>query len=831
MAVLLGALLVPLMPRVVHAQGSVGTVTGRIVDSETLKPLDRAGVELHPVRFEGPGGSAAATSASVTTDSLGEYRFERVRAGTYRLVVRRIGYMPRVVEVDLRQAGSTLLSLGLQVDPVLLPPVRVLADVPQPYSRTSGGAQDAPSATAEVLRVRQETHLVGDVRELTHADVVEAVTLAESDVFRALQRTPGVTTRDDYTATLWTRGATWDQTRVYFDGMPLFNPTHAGWLFSAINPDALGGVSFFPGVRSSRWGEGASAVLDLRSRAGGEGGAELRGRGEMSLASARLALDGQVLDGRIGWMIAGRRTYVDVVSAVTGALRGRDEDYLPYDFDDLIGRIDGRIGRGWSYTFSGILERDNLRGDVPGLLKNNQGEWGNRSGQLTVRFPLGPLQASVRTGQTEFNAAIRQRRGETAPRRGDRTLPPLETKIDHRGMAVELHPRARGSAPPVWSVGYQSVRDSVGYRGPFPLINELAVVLPRDTSQINRLVLRSGLAYQAFWGERRFHVGSRLSMDAGWRVEVGDSVVNGGKVRHAPRLAARMEGPGGTLFSAGWARSYQYTHDIAPVAGPLGPQLHLTHLWVQAQPRGGYPAVQADVSTVGVERWFGPDWLLSANGYDRRASGVVIPNPVGERVTPDRDPDVVADNRAQGLELSARRFAERWTLSAGYAYGVSRMYVDDLIGRDTVRTSYPSVADVRHAVDLSGLAWVGKGVRVGGAYTFGSGVPYTQLILPSGPGAVVELGGANLERTRSYASLDLTVDYTTEVRNWQVTGYMQLRNALNRDNRITYTGSHRCSEDQPEPDHSNSCVASGGVHDHFVAGIPRLPLFGVRVSF
>src|SRR5690606_14373537 len=115
--------------------------------------------------------------------------------------------------------------------------------------------------------------------------------------FRALQRTPGVTTRDDFTATLWTRGASWDQTRVYLDGLPLFNPTHAGWLFSAVNPDALGEAVFYPGVRPARYGEGAAAVLDLSARSGG--GPGVRGRGELSLASARLAMDGGTRDGEL----------------------------------------------------------------------------------------------------------------------------------------------------------------------------------------------------------------------------------------------------------------------------------------------------------------------------------------------------------------------------------------------------------------------------------------------------------------------------------------------------------------------------------------------------
>jgi hypothetical protein len=106
--------------------------------------------------------------------------------------------------------------------------------------------------------------LDADSRVLTEADVREAVTLAEPDLFRTLQRLPGVAARDDYTAALGTRGAPWDQTQVSFDGLPLFNPLHAAGLVSAVNTDALGAVAFHPGVQPTEHAGGAAALVGLR---------------------------------------------------------------------------------------------------------------------------------------------------------------------------------------------------------------------------------------------------------------------------------------------------------------------------------------------------------------------------------------------------------------------------------------------------------------------------------------------------------------------------------------------------------------------------------------
>jgi hypothetical protein len=804
---------------------SSGILTGQVVDSESLRPLEGALVTLRRLE-RGPPEAAQGGRfyQSTLTDTAGEYRFDGLVPSRYRVVVQRIGYLATGLEVELR--SSTRVSLGMEVEPVLLPPVRVMGAETEPYTAGEGMGREPRTTRAEVARSRQAEYLTSDTRELTHADVVEAVTLAETDLFRALQRMPGVGTRDDYTATLWTRGAAWDQTRVYLDELPLYNPTHAGWLFSAVNPDAVGEVAFHPGVRSARWGEGAAAVLDLRSRTGG--GKGIRGRGELSLASARVALDGTTEDGQFSWMVAGRRTYVDLLTSAYGSVTGDDEAAIPYDFSDLVARVDGRIGDGWGYSASGILERDRLRGDVPGILRDNQGEWGNRAGQVSVHFPLGPLQGRLSAGETRFQTAILEKLSErrSRERRSDPTLPALETTIQHQVLSVEIEPAQR-AATHHWALGAKVLRDTVAYVGPFSLLSDLAVVLPgeRVTSNFN---FGRRLRYQALWGEYRWEPTGRLALETGVRAEFGPPVRNGGRWRVAPRAAGRFTISDATSLSAGWMRSYQYTQDIAPVAGPLGPQLHLSHLWVLAD-TAQYPAIRADVSTVGVEHWVGEGLLLSANAYHRAATGVTIPNPDSGRVVLDRPPYAVASNSASGVELSARRLIGGVTLSLGYALGTSTMRAPS--PEDSLPVTFASSADVRHALDAAVLAEVGNGWRLGGAFTYGSGVPYTRLILPdtSRPADPVLVDDANEKRAPAYASLDLATEYTVRSGSWEITAYAQLRNALGRENSVTYSGSRACGGFTLAAASAAPC--QGGVTDNFQPGLPRLPLFGVRVRF
>ncbi|MDQ3605834.1 MAG: carboxypeptidase-like regulatory domain-containing protein, partial [Gemmatimonadota bacterium] len=208
-----------------------GTITGRIVDAATGLPLSGTTVAIEPLEAgafptRGSGGSAFIQGTrSALTGPGGEYTFRDLPPGAYRLHAQRLGYTPASVEVDLRRSVDTRLSLGLGIKPLALHPLDVEVAPAPPFLRTRSAAAEIQGARAAVEQSRQYDFLTSDVRALTHGDVVEAVTLGETDLFRALQRVPGVSARDDYTAILWTRGALWDQTRIYFDGLPLYNPT------------------------------------------------------------------------------------------------------------------------------------------------------------------------------------------------------------------------------------------------------------------------------------------------------------------------------------------------------------------------------------------------------------------------------------------------------------------------------------------------------------------------------------------------------------------------------------------------------------------------------
>jgi hypothetical protein len=731
--------------------------------------------------------------------------------GNFRVVAMAIGFKPDSLVVDLN--GDHGLSLALvPADPTPLQSIPVI-DRPsfrQPYRVDDTRFADSIGIRSILASDLRSGLFQSDIRELNSRDMVQAIPLAEPDVMRALQRTPGVGTRDDYTATLWTRGATWDQTRVYFEGIPLYNPTHAAWLFGSINPEGVGSVIYMPGFRPAWIGEGAAGVLMLEARRGGIDD-NLQFSADLSVVSARASADGVLPSDAGDWMIALRRTYIDWFTSALDALGGNTAN-IPYDFSDAISRVDLNLPFGARIEASGLYERDQLSGDFPGIVRRNTAAWGNRAGQVALVAPLRKIEARLSLGATRFGTRLIELEENAGVVGDDPTLPSLENALSHVSATFEVTSRGRSGPRPNWSLGLQWSLQEAEYDGPFSLTAEgIPGVDPDNVIRIPFLY-QADLVTRTAWAQGLFDVGDRFRFDVGARLEAGASLANAGSLRLAPRLGALAILDSATTISAAWSRSFQYAQDVGAAAGPLGPQLHLTHIWQLAST--GIPAMRSTVTTVGVERQLRGGLHLGASAYMRSSTGMTIPDPTPGPIASDRPLFKTADNDARGFELWIRKLAGAWSGSISYAYGDSRI--------DSEGLSFPSPADVRHTIDASLSRRLGESWRVSGAYSYASGVPYTRLVIGE---EAVRLEDPYANRTGNYSSADLSLDYARVVGSHTVGAYMQIRNVLNRGNRVTYSGS--C-----DAGFSNGvCAGSQVVTDRFDSGIPLLPLLGVRIVF
>jgi hypothetical protein len=800
-----------------------GTITGAVVEAVTMQPLEGATVIMAPAAqgtmlppVHGTPG-LFAIARSVVTGPDGRYEFVDLPVGDYQLRVQRIGYRPVTLGVQLGDRADARVSIGLSIAPIRLQAFAVRAEATASYGRMETETDRAGAVRVASARLRQQQFISSDVRELTHGDVVEAVTLGEADLFRAFQRLPGVTTRDDYTAELWTRGARADLTRLQFDGLPLFGPLHTFGLLSGVGTDAVGAAFLHPGVRPASIGEGVAGVIDVRSRPGG-GSGNVRGLAELSLLSARVALDQRRRDGRTAWMLAARRSYLDWLLGTVRWLSTADVGY-PYHFSDVAGRVDYQLDPGHALEVSGLLTRDVLNADAFEVLRGDRIAWGNGIARASLLGSVGGLRARHTIGVSRFAT-----RTDTLPAVPLATLLTAPTSAPHFSPAevpvratvlyisasseFEASPREAGGSP--WSFGYALTSQRVH------MSENVEQRLVTDGTDETSIPTAQSNWFGSLWGEFRWRLAARLVLETGLRVEAGPRVANAGAIRPMPRVQARFAPDSQTVVTAAVGRSIQYTQSLGRSEWGRDALLAASPLWVVADT--DVPAVRADLATLGAERWLGSAWLAGVNGYHRRSTGYVVRDPAPGLLF--ARPLVIGTERASGIELSARKLAGVWTGSAGYSFAVARTQAHGL--------EFPSSQDRRHSVDVTALVRLAPGLHAGAAYTFATGTPYTRVRSDPEQNAAGEwrltparAEDPNAQRMRSHVNLDLLLEWAFgRAQQWTV--FFQMRNALDRENPLIFLFHDQCPTQAP---------AFHQCGDRFNAGVRRIPVIGVRARF
>jgi len=815
----LGAVAAPVcaqQPTPATPNAGAGSLFGAVINDENAAPLPGATVVLATggdgiVSGDRRVGTVVMLTRSTTTDSDGRYRFDDVAAGPYVLRFHRLGFRPATIGVVLRGADSRI-SVGLAVVAVRLQPMSVSGEQSEPYPARARSTQDAEGdARIAAILQRQRRYLATDVREVTHADVAEGVTLGESDLFRALQRLPGITTRNELSAELWTRGARWDRTRILFDGLPLFDPLHGVGAYAAVNEDAIGSAYLHSGVRPASIGEGSAGVLDIRSRAGG-GTGRLRGVLDETMMSERAALDQRVAGGRGAWMVAGRRS-----NALTMLPRIRyNMGNEPVNYSELSTREDWAFDGGRALEVSALHERDHLTRDDATGNGDTRASWGNDLARVTLETPLGSLVARHTGGISRYGGSV-----DSATRSlglVDASDFPISTGVAYLTIGTEIAPATEGGMVPPWTAGWELVHQRADAAG------ATRAAFLGDWFDERTSTRRAALTNLALWGDRRIQPAASLTVEPGLRIEAGSSLRGSGSVRVSPRILARFApGDSAILWSMSAGRSYQYTQSLEPinVVHPTTPGL--VPLWLIAD--GDTPALRTDLVTAGVERWLDERWHGAVTAYLRRAAGLLVPDPRAGSITA-HELFVEGTESARGVEGALRRVQGRWTTQLGVQIGVSTMRA--------AGEEYAASEDRRQAFDMTLLSRLGRGWRVGGAFAASSGAPFTRVhegvpVFDAAtmtshwdPAPVTE--APNALRLPNYQGLDLLADWSGDwLWGTRVGLELQLHDLYSSGATAGYSGYSPCINGRA----SQTCTR----RDYYMPERGIQPFVGIRIAF
>lgn len=198
--------------------------------------------------------------------------------------------------------------------------------------------------------------------------------LGEADVFRSLLLLPGVSTVGEGASGFNVRGGSVGQNLVLLDEAPVYNSSHLFGFFSVFNPDAVKDVKLYKGAVPSRYGGRLASLLDVRMKEGNS--KKFEATGGVGTIFSRLAVEAPIIKDRASFIVAARRSYIDVLAKPFVPLL---KEGGALNFYDLTMKANYNINRKNRIYLSGYFGRDVFMFD-----KNQGFSWGNTTS--TVRW-------------------------------------------------------------------------------------------------------------------------------------------------------------------------------------------------------------------------------------------------------------------------------------------------------------------------------------------------------------------------------------------------------------------------------------------------------------
>lgn len=250
--------------------------------------------------------------------------------GTYEVTYSYIGYKEVVKNVELTENKSLNVELKEAVNE--LKAVEVTAE---------GAANNINSVEMSVNKIDAKT-----IKKIP-------ALLGEADVIKSVLLLPGVSTVGEGSTGFNVRGGGIDQNLVLLDEAPVYNSSHLFGFFSVFNPDAVKNVKLIKGGIAPQYGGRLSSILDVRMKEGNK--KEFTGSGGLGLIFSRLSLEGPIKKDKTSFLIAGRRSYADVLAKpfLNDDLRGSS-----FYFYDLTAKVNHEINEKNRIFLSGYFGRD-----------------------------------------------------------------------------------------------------------------------------------------------------------------------------------------------------------------------------------------------------------------------------------------------------------------------------------------------------------------------------------------------------------------------------------------------------------------------------------------
>ena len=683
-------------------------------------------------------------SQGTVTNVYGFYSLT-LPAGKYTFTVSYIGYESIVKTMTLKESQT--------LDFELTEATNQLAEVEVTAKRLDENLNRAEMSTTQLT-----------------AKQIKAIPqfLGEFDVIRSITLLPGVTTVGEGASGFNVRGGKTDQNLILLDQAPVYNSSHIFGFFSVFNGDAVRDLKLYKGGIPAPFGGRLSSVLDVHQKEGNT--KEFAGTMGLGLLSSRLMLEGPLVKDKASFMIAGRRSYQDVLLK---ASPNDDLNSIIANFYDLNAKVNYKFNDKSRLFLSAYYGKDAF--GVPGLVKF---DWGNLG--LTGRWNYlitDKLFLNVSTIYSDYDYAI----GFDFPQAKIDNIAFIKNQSNK--VAFSWFPNAKhqvnyGAEATIYD--FEPFSTTLDYIDSnlvdinIELQNEYAVepslYIEDNWKVTNRLTIRGGLRYSSFYNlGARDVVNYNPTANGTVRNDLITDTTNYGSREIIesfeglqglePRLGINYKATENTAIKASYNRMRQYIHLISNTTSSLP-----IDTW---RPAGRYidPGT-ADQIALGWNRNFkGGEWQLSIETYYKSMRDLVdFKN--GAQPTGVDNIEVAlmtGRGRSYGLEMQLDKKIGQLTGWVAYTYSRSQLQVD--LGATpeewiNLGNWYSAAQDKPHDIAIvAAYAWK-PNISFSGSFIYQTGKPYTY------PEARSEFEGIiypfalsrNNSRTPAYHRLDLSMD-------------------------------------------------------------------------
>ena len=814
-------------------------IHGFIRENDTGEPLPYANIIF-------PDLNRGASS-----NSEGYFVISNLPVGTHTLIVSIIGYKKHIQTVQLPVDTNLRLDIRLNQENIEGQTIEV-------------------SAEREKFKELVSTSTV----TLDRRAIEVAPSFVEADVFRALQLLPGVQSLNDFSSALYVRGSTPDQNLIMLDGITVYNPMHLGGIFSTFNTDAIKEADFSAGGFEARYGGRLGSILNIINREGNT--EEISGNANISLISSKLLVEGPLPTGKSdllkgSWMIAGRRTYFDVIAnsawkyLLKPRLNERDradasDSIIPYYFYDFQGKVNVDIGSDHRLTWSSFYGDDVLYWNYKGSSSSDDWydegysdpdnyyyessetslfdwRWGNFTNSLNWRWIISPrLIAKSSIANSRFRFGVDFNYADEGFSQSD-----YDSSSWQSSLGFDLFDRINDHSIETdltWlmnddhtiSAGFQ--RKQVDFNLGMIIGSEYSADTSREVYLDTLMWMESKPVETAFYLQDKWSVSPLLSLQTGLRL-AHYSPHN--KLYFEPRLGLKRFLNDNLSLKASVGRYHQFL----TVANPPDENLRFLDIWF------GIPddrkAPRSDHYILGLEYMTDSDYLFRAETYYKSFDNLLTLKPT-DLIAIDEDGSVHidpfnefwdTDAYAQGFEFLLKKLSGKVRGWVGYTFAETKRKYEK-------QEWYFPKYDRTHTLNAVADWALTEKLHFSTALTYSSGNPYTAVIGRSETWQEQQYGVGdywynqqsylygerNAERYPDYFRLDVSLKKRSTWRYGTKEWYFQVLNVTNHLNVFTYIHQTREEYDRQAREYINKGVQRAGI-----PMFPFFPTFGVKYEF